>query len=41
VTVTGMSENHISVARLGEQWNEYTDLGLLQQIGIYPSMVSE
>jgi steroid delta-isomerase-like uncharacterized protein len=36
VTVTGMSENRISGGKIVEQWNEFDDLGMLQQIGAIP-----
>ena len=37
VTVTGMSENRISGGKVVEQWNEFDDLGMLQQIGAMPT----
>jgi steroid delta-isomerase-like uncharacterized protein len=36
VTVTGMSENRISGGKVVEQWNEFDDMGMLQQIGAIP-----
>ena len=36
VTVTGMSENRISGGKIVEQWNEFDDLGMMQQIGAIP-----
>lgn len=36
VTVTGMTENRIAGEKIVTQWNEYDDLGMLQQIGAIP-----
>ena len=37
VTVTGMTENRIEAGKITTQWNEFDDLGMLQQVGAMPS----
>jgi steroid delta-isomerase-like uncharacterized protein len=36
VTVTGMTENRIEAGKITTQWNEFDDLGMLQQVGAMP-----
>ena len=38
VTATGMSIFRVANGRVVEQWDNYDDLGLLQQLGVVPSM---
>jgi len=37
VTVTGMTENRIEAGKITTQWNEFDDLGMLQQVGAMPT----
>jgi predicted ester cyclase len=38
VTSTGIEINRIAGGKVVEHWNNYDDLGLLQQLGVVPSM---
>lgn len=37
VTITGITINHISAGRIEEEWNNFDQLGMLQQLGVIPA----